>query len=99
VELVRDEDKLAWLMRQGEAHGFRIVGDASHPAVDVRSTDKLTGHRTSSAGGKDVITVGAALFEGVLEVTDPTRFREAVEQGIGRARAYGCGLLSIARAG
>ena len=50
----------------------------------------------SSAGHR--LTFASVLFEGVLEVTDAERFRQALEQGIGSAKAYGFGLLSIAPA-
>jgi CRISPR system Cascade subunit CasE len=36
-------------------------------------------------------------FEGDLEVTDAAAFRAALAQGIGSGKAYGFGLLSIAR--
>ncbi|NUQ01432.1 MAG: type I-E CRISPR-associated protein Cas6/Cse3/CasE, partial [Armatimonadetes bacterium] len=38
-------------------------------------------------------------FEGLLIVTDPPRFCEALRRGIGPAKAFGCGLLSVAPAG
>ncbi|MGQ0601468.1 MAG: type I-E CRISPR-associated protein Cas6/Cse3/CasE [Anaerolineales bacterium] len=38
------------------------------------------------------------LFEGVLRVTDPAALRAAVENGIGSAKGYGFGLLSLAPA-
>lgn len=34
-------------------------------------------------------------YRGVLSVTDPARFLEALGQGIGRAKAMGCGLMMI----
>ncbi len=37
-------------------------------------------------------------FEGVLTVTDPALFLAALGRGFGRAKAYGCGLMLIARA-
>ena len=37
-------------------------------------------------------------FEGVLTVTDPQRFLISLGRGFGRAKAYGCGLMLIARA-
>lgn len=43
------------------------------------------------------MTVGGALFEGVLVVDNVDRFVRALESGIGPAKAYGFGLLSIAR--
>lgn len=36
---------------------------------------------------------------GTLRVEDPDRFLEIVGQGIGRAKAFGCGLLCISRPG
>jgi len=37
-------------------------------------------------------------FEGFLTVTDPNLFVASLVCGIGRAKAYGCGLMLIARA-
>ena len=34
-------------------------------------------------------------YEGVLEVRDPERFRSTLESGIGRSRAFGCGMWMI----
>lgn len=33
---------------------------------------------------------------GILTVTDPVKFEDAVINGIGRGKAYGCGLLTVA---
>lgn len=51
-------------------------------------------------GGKaDKVQIKIARFEGVLEVIDSERFiRDALFKGIGPAKGFGCGLLSIARA-
>ncbi|MGC5410083.1 type I-E CRISPR-associated protein Cas6/Cse3/CasE, partial [Streptomyces sp. DT225] len=45
------------------------------------------------AGRVSIVTV---TFDGHLEVTDPAVFRRALMQGIGKAKAYGCGLLTLA---
>ena len=37
------------------------------------------------------------LFEGVLRVADPAALASAVENGLGSAKGYGFGLLSLAR--
>jgi CRISPR system Cascade subunit CasE len=42
------------------------------------------------------VELGVAVFEGALTVTDAGRFVAALSQGIGRAKAYGCGLLTVA---
>ncbi len=40
-----------------------------------------------------------ARYDGTATVTDPDQLRPAVIGGIGRAKAYGCGLLSLALTG
>jgi CRISPR system Cascade subunit CasE len=37
-----------------------------------------------------------AVFEGVLQISDESLFKAALTNGIGRAKAYGCGLLTLA---
>jgi len=41
------------------------------------------------------VTLAQAHVQGQLRVTDPERFRHSFCQGIGRGRAFGCGLLQI----
>jgi CRISPR system Cascade subunit CasE len=43
------------------------------------------------------VTLMRSTFEGVLQVTDPVLFRQALTKGIGRAKAYGMSLLTIVR--
>ncbi|RRD03642.1 type I-E CRISPR-associated protein Cas6/Cse3/CasE [Arachnia propionica] len=47
--------------------------------------------------GGGTVTIGTATFNGVLTITDPDKLRLALTQGIGRAKAYGCGLMTLAR--
>jgi CRISPR system Cascade subunit CasE len=49
----------------------------------------------SAQGGQTHVPV---LFEGVLRVNDPAKLIEAVRNGIGSAKGYGFGLLSLAPA-
>lgn len=41
------------------------------------------------------ITISRATIQGVLRVTDRARFIQSFSQGIGRGRAFGCGLLQL----
>jgi len=43
------------------------------------------------------ITLSTATFEGILTISSPDLLREAMTSGVGRARAYGCGLLTLAQ--
>lgn len=42
------------------------------------------------------VTIGQAHIQGFLRITDKEQFARSFTEGIGRARAYGCGLLQIA---
>ena len=41
------------------------------------------------------VTISQAHIQGLLRVRDPQQFKISFTRGIGRARAYGCGLLQI----
>lgn len=41
------------------------------------------------------VTIGQAHVQGQLSITNPAQFQSSFAQGIGRARAFGCGLLQI----
>ena len=87
VGLEKEEDQKAWLIRQGTQHGFEIQGGQI---------------RVQESGAEDFIkpcgtrvTYISATFIGELKVTDAEKFKAALLSGIGREKAYGCGLLTI----
>jgi len=43
------------------------------------------------------VTLVTVTYDGLLEVTDPDALRRTLTRGLGRAKAYGCGLLTLAR--
>ncbi|MEW6568790.1 MAG: type I-E CRISPR-associated protein Cas6/Cse3/CasE [Chloroflexota bacterium] len=89
VPLVHAEQQAAWLERRADENGFRLL------QVDVGQSQELVGHKEES--GRP-ITVYTVQFDGRLQVADPARLRQAVAKGIGPAKAFGCGLLSLAAA-
>jgi CRISPR system Cascade subunit CasE len=107
IGLTTETEQVRWLLNKGETGGFRVPGawvDAVEPEsgaalqlpnfrVNVipegRDRNNKPGH-----GGEFV----AVRFEGVLVVSDPNLFAEAVSSGIGSGKAFGFGLLSLARA-
>jgi CRISPR system Cascade subunit CasE len=48
--------------------------------------------------GMGTVTLTTVTYDGVLDITDADAFRQALTQGIGHAKAYGCGLLTLAPA-
>jgi len=85
--LVGEDEQLAWLNRQGERHGFEVK------AALVTASDEL-----ASRKGDSRISVQRVCFEGRLQVCELAAFSRAMTLGLGPAKAFGCGLLSIARA-
>jgi CRISPR system Cascade subunit CasE len=81
-----DEERLKWLKRRATLGGF-CVHEVLVSEIDaVRS--RADGQRRTFAG---------SVFEGVLSVTDATAFRRVLVGGLGPAKAFGFGLLSIRR--
>ncbi|MGW1281115.1 type I-E CRISPR-associated protein Cas6/Cse3/CasE [Streptomyces tsukubensis] len=76
---------------QGRPHH----GDAYEAAVrDQRelSFGKSAGGRGSPVHRVKIVTV---TYDGRLTVTDPVALRRTLTRGIGKARAYGCGLMTL----
>lgn len=80
-----------WLRDRSRGWGFEVV---SAGVVDRR---RLTFARRSDGAARQV-TISTATFDGLLRVTDPVALRSALTAGVGRAKAYGCGLLTLAPA-
>lgn len=84
-----DQQK-AWLAARAEVHGFAVEADA----FDVVHSQW---YKFRKGGGE--VSLIAVTFEGRLTISDPALFRQALTSGIGRGKAYGCGLMTIARVG
>ena len=96
---------LKWLIRQGEKNGFAI--DADEVEVGNYQRHEVTRTRDSAASRtRDQPPppppphrprYATLDFEGTLRVVDPARLMQAVAQGFGSSRAYGCGLMLLRR--
>lgn len=103
VELRTEADQIEWLRRKGAGSGFILTSVRAVPEVPnlrVIGQGKFSGARSDPyhEGLRSRLTFAAVLFEGVLTIADLDKFRQTIEQGIGSAKAYGFGLLSIAPA-
>ena len=86
------KQQVEWLMSRAEAHGFELPLDANEkPAVIVSQRNREVFRR-----GSDEVTLSTAVYDGTLTVTDADLMRATLCQGIGRAKGFGCGLLTIA---
>ncbi|MDR2515224.1 MAG: type I-E CRISPR-associated protein Cas6/Cse3/CasE [Christensenellaceae bacterium] len=77
-----------WLEAHAKRCGFNLT------SFELIGRDLLRFQRKS-----EIVTLGVAVFEGTLEIESADTLRGAMMTGIGRAKAYGCGLLTLARVG
>lgn len=88
--LVRDESLLEWLEKKQERLGVRFCGMEAIDEGYINGS-KIKGDKLHQ------LSLKTARFEGVLEIADIQAFTTVFNTGIGPAKAFGCGLLSLAR--
>lgn len=86
---VKGRDAIAqWLIERAPASwGFSVVPSQ----LQVDGTDVLS----FKDKAQRQITLAQAQIQGRLQVTDRQQFMQSFSQGIGRGRAFGCGLLQL----
>lgn len=80
--LETEEEIQNWLFRRGDMGGFEILDYNMDTFPPIKAR-------------KGTFTV--ARFDGVLKVKDLALFRKALEEGVGQAKVYGCGMISLGR--
>ena len=83
----REEVAQWFIERSVKSWGFEVV-------VQNLQVDKIEVLQFKDKQKRNV-TIGQAHVQGMLRITDEALFANSFTQGIGRARAYGCGLLQI----
>ena len=81
-----------WFAKKGEKCGFKVEPDTFR-ALQIGWGNGFKPAANSEDGH---LKFRSALLEGTLTVTDPEKFRAALESGIGSGKAFGFGLLSVA---
>ncbi|WP_289266084.1 type I-E CRISPR-associated protein Cas6/Cse3/CasE [Dubosiella newyorkensis] len=93
VACIHEEQQLDWLKKKAEKNGFmfqenqvRIVGER---------WIRFKKHKDMPL--KKGVCFFSVTFEGILEVTNVKKFIYALENGIGKEKAYGMGLLTVVK--
>lgn len=105
---VTPRHQLGWLLQRQERAGFEIVrkspdkrltefGD-EHEVI-VRDYLPLQFRRAPARQSKEDVRFTRVTFDGRLRVTDPEVLRRTLTHGLGKAKAYGCGLMTLAPVG
>jgi CRISPR system Cascade subunit CasE len=99
---ITPKHQTAWLVSRQAAAGFAI---AEKPSADrllehgdelqlaVRDKRDL---RFAKAAERRTVSLTTVTYDGRLVVTDPAVMRRTLVQGLGKAKAYGCGLMTLA---
>lgn len=100
------DHQLEWLYSRAEKAGFALAPRANDtvPAKErarwsVQDETAIVERRTldfRKGGNRRHIRIVTARYRGTLEVTDSALLRSTLTHGIGRARGYGCGLMTLA---
>ena len=107
---VTPRHQLGWLLKQQERAGFCVaerpegqlrIADEDKFQVIVRDRRDLNFSKGVTDSGKEAsrVKLVTATFDGRLQVTDADKLRAALTSGLGKAKAYGCGLMTLAPAG
>jgi CRISPR system Cascade subunit CasE len=86
IALRKREDIAAWFIAKAPPWGFKV----SPEHLEVREVEVKRFEKC-----EQTVTQGQAKLIGRLTVTDKIKFVQSFQQGIGRGRAFGCGLLQI----
>ncbi|MGI5133167.1 type I-E CRISPR-associated protein Cas6/Cse3/CasE [Pseudonocardia sp. CA-107938] len=85
--------QLRWFTDHLEGWGFEtVLSPESGPRVALSARDRLV---FTKNGGHRVV-LNTATFDAVVRVTDPAIARERLLGGVGPAKGYGCGLITLA---
>ena len=89
VSLYRPEEQQVWLLRKAQQNGFSVL------SMQVTNLSNQLAFKQCK-GKRMKITLHGVRFDGVLCVEQPDLFTLALEKGIGSAKGFGFGLLSLA---
>lgn len=81
------EQQLHFLEKRAEELGFQLVPD--NYQILSRSWEDLRKH------GQKTIQLSKVTYEGILKVIDKETFYHTLTCGIGKKKAYGCGLMTV----
>ncbi|BAU57414.1 type I-E CRISPR-associated protein Cas6/Cse3/CasE [Halorhodospira halochloris] len=89
IRCYMDEAAQSWLANKGRSEK---AGYTLQSAPEVSGYQQHV-HRRK---GRD-IRFSSVDFQGILTVNDPERFAQSLAEGIGRSRAFGCGMWMVRR--
>ncbi len=94
IKAIVDDALEKWVIRQGESHGFSLAKDDNNQYKLQNSAYRWHSIKAEKEKKSGFSSVD---FLGDLEITDVKEFTKALFRGLGRAKAFGCGLMLVRR--
>ena len=94
VAHITDAHQLQWMKSKASSNGFEIVDDICYVLSSEWKVFYKNGYNMKSSYHK--VRMLQVTYEGVLKIVDSEAMNYALIHGIGRGKAYGSGLLTIA---
>ncbi|MEX3100208.1 MULTISPECIES: type I-E CRISPR-associated protein Cas6/Cse3/CasE [unclassified Streptomyces] len=97
--------QIGWLLKRQENAGFEVIESPAERRltehghqheVIVHDRMPLQFTKAGTANGRPQVRFTRVTFDGRLRVTDADTFRRTLTNGLGKAKAYGCGLMTLA---
>lgn len=87
IEALRRQDEIKeWFMSKATINGFHVNAES----LDIEMLPTVFFEKKNNE-----LTIGVAKIKGFLEVRDKDQFMMAFQNGIGRSKSFGCGLLKV----
>jgi len=97
LKAVVDQALEKWMQSQGARHGF-VICKSRYDQLKLQSSGYLWHALNVKAKRGTKSGFSSVDFTGELKVIDVDKFNDALFNGIGRSKAFGCGLLMVRRA-
>ncbi|KAB1662975.1 type I-E CRISPR-associated protein Cas6/Cse3/CasE [Pseudoclavibacter sp. CFCC 13611] len=93
VGLVKTSEQLEWLTSRAQRLGIEFPSNRfGQPEVIVHDSRTVEFRRASAT-----VTLATTVFDGFLIVRDAALLQDALVNGVGRAKGYGYGMLTLAK--
>lgn len=103
---VTPRHQIGWLLQRQERAGFEVLRAPAerrltehgheHEVIVHTRLPRQFGKRDSQAANRHQVRITQVTFDGRLRITDIDAFRRTLTHGLGKAKAYGCGLMTLA---
>ncbi|MFJ5029492.1 type I-E CRISPR-associated protein Cas6/Cse3/CasE [Streptomyces sp. NPDC088560] len=103
---VTPRHQIGWLLQRQERAGFEVLRSPAerrltehgheHEVIVHTRMRRQFGKRDTQAASRHQVRITQVTFDGRLRITDIDAFRHTLTHGLGKAKAYGCGLMTLA---